>query len=235
MKKIIHYCWFGDKPLPKDAIKCINSWRKFYPEYDIIEWNENNFDVNLTNFSKEAYSCKKWAFVADVARVFALKEYGGLYFDTDMQVIKREESLFKYSFFAGWDSDLSVAAGVLGACKSHPIINNLFDVYKKIKFDKDNMYAITIPKLLTEILKEYGLSNDYTDNLLLKEDIRIYSVDYFYPLSFDHSEKYFSDNTCMIHHYGGSWQTNKDKVKLFLIRTFGKKSFDFIKKYILHD
>ena len=88
MEKIIHYCWFGGKPLPKLAKKCIKSWKKFLPDFEIREWNETNFDINITKFSKQAYDAKKWAFVSDVARIYALKNYGGIYFDTDMIVTK---------------------------------------------------------------------------------------------------------------------------------------------------
>ena len=93
MEKIIHYCWFGGKPLPKLAKKCIKSWKKFLPDFEIREWNETNFDINITKFSKQAYDAKKWAFVSDVARIYALKNYGGIYFDTDMIITKNIDRL----------------------------------------------------------------------------------------------------------------------------------------------
>ena len=113
MKKYIHYCWFGGKPLPKLAKKCIKSWKKYLPDFEIIEWNEQNFDINITNFSRDAFKNKKWAFVSDVARIYALKEYGGIYFDTDMIVTKNIDELLKDEVFAGWESEFNVAVGVL--------------------------------------------------------------------------------------------------------------------------
>ena len=179
MKKYIHYCWFGGKPLPKLAKKCIKSWKKYLPNFEIIEWNEQNFDVNMTNFSKKAYDAKKWAFVSDVARVYALKEYGGIYFDTDMIVTKNVDELFKDEVFAGWESEFNVAVGVLySKNKNHPLINKLWDFYKENDFDEDNMFSFSIPTLLGNILKtEYGLKYDHMHNQLLKDGIKIYARD----------------------------------------------------------
>ena len=234
MIKIIHYCWFGGKPLPKLAVKCIKSWKKFYPEFEIREWNEQNFDINLTNFSKEAYRCKKWAFVADVARTYALKEFGGLYFDTDMQIVKRDESLFQHAFFVGWESEHYVAAGILGVSKpANPVIVELFQIYNKLSFDLKNIDKLTIPILLTNILKKYGLINNNAENLKLDSyDIKIYSPDYFYPLSYDNSVKNFTDNTCTIHHFGGSWQSLKSRLDLYLMHKIGHKYGYLVIKFI---
>lgn len=100
MEKYIHYCWFGNNKLPKLAKKCIKSWKKYLPEYKIIEWNENNFDVNITRFSKQAYEAKNWAFVSDVARIYALKEMGGIYFDTDMMITSHvSDDILEKDFF----------------------------------------------------------------------------------------------------------------------------------------
>ena len=114
MSKIIHYCWFGDKKLDKLALKCIKSWKKFLPDYEIMLWNEKNFDVNSTPFSKKAYEEGKWAFVSDVARIHALREYGGIYFDTDMMITKDVSEIVNKEFFAGWETKHNVAVGVLG-------------------------------------------------------------------------------------------------------------------------
>lgn len=99
--KIIHYCWFGGKELPRDAVECIDSWKKYYPDYKIIEWNEKNFDINICDYVKEAYSERRWAFVSDYARFWILYNYGGLYFDTDVEVIKRADSIIEKGSFMG--------------------------------------------------------------------------------------------------------------------------------------
>lgn len=235
MKKYIHYCWFGGKPLPKLAKKCIKSWKKYLPDFEIIEWNEQNFDINITNFSRDAFKNKKWAFVSDVARIYALKEYGGIYFDTDMIVTKNIDELLKDEVFAGWESEFNVAVGVLySKNKNHPLINKLWDFYKENDFDEENMYALSIPTLLSNILKnQYNLKFAPTVNQNLKDGIKIYSRDYFYPISCDKTPNQFTKNTCMIHYYIGSWVNDANKKKVFFEKTFGKKIGNFILKILV--
>lgn len=226
MKKIIHYCWFGKKPLPKLAKKCIKSWKKFLPDYELKRWDETNFDVNITNFSKEAYKCKKWAFVADVARIYALKKHGGIYFDTDMLIIKKIDFLLNHGFFVGWESDDYVACGIIGVKnKNNPIIIDIFNIYKDLSFDEDNMFSFSIPKVLTKLLKEkYDLKNDFSKNQKLNNDIYIYTRDYFYPLSYNYRNNMFTINTCMIHYFSASWVTKKEQIELKIYRFFGEKT-----------
>ena len=115
MEKIIHYCWFGGNKKPKNFNKYIKTWKKFLPDYEIKEWNEQNFDVNSTEFSKEAYKMKKWAFVSDVARIYALKEHGGVYFDTDIEVAKKIDHLIENEIWLGREDDKFLATAMIGA------------------------------------------------------------------------------------------------------------------------
>ncbi len=225
MIKIIHYCWFGKKPLPKLAKKCIKSWEKYLPGYEIKRWDETNFDVNITKFSKKAYESQKWAFVADVARVYALKQYGGIYFDTDMLVTKNIDFLAEDNFFVGWESEDNVAVGVLGVNSTeNSVLKELFDVYKNLSFDEKNLYAFSIPRVLTKLLKEkYSLEDNHLKNQKLKEGVTVYARDYFYPLSYDHKENLFTKNTCMIHYYDASWISKPQKRIIKLYRMLGKE------------
>lgn len=213
MNKVIHYCWFGDKKLDKLAHKCIKSWKKYLPDYEIMLWNEENFDVNSTPFSKKAYEEGKWAFVSDVARIYALKEYGGIYFDTDMLITKDVNDIINNEFFAGWETKDNVAVGVLGVKNPHhPIIEKLFKVYETTEFDSNNVYSLTIPYLLTKTLRNsYNLKNDHLNTQYLNDGVVIYSNDYFYPITPDRSDNVFTDNTCMIHYYNGSWLTKSQR------------------------
>jgi len=230
MEKYIHYCWFGKNPLPKLAKKCIKSWKKFYPDYEIIEWNETNFDVNITKFSKQAYEANKWAFVSDVARIYALKKMGGIYFDTDMLVTKENKDLVMHEVFAGWESEYNVAVGVLGVKhKENELINKLWEFYESNEFSEENVYSLSIPTLLTHILKrDYGLKSNHLENQVLKNDIKIYARDYFYPISSDNSLSLFTDNTCMVHYYVGSWLSKSEKKRIKFQMMFGKKWGNFI-------
>lgn len=234
MKKIIHYCWFGKKPLPKLAKKCIKSWKKFLPDYEIKKWDETNFDVNITNFSKEAYNHKKWAFVADVARIYALKEYGGIYFDTDMLIIKKIDFLLNHDFFAGWESDDYVAGGVIGVkSKKNPIIIDIFNIYKDLLFDQNNMFSFSIPKILTNILKQkYNLKSSFNKTQELKNNVWIYARDYFYPLSYNYKNNRFTNNTCMIHYFSASWVNTKERIELKIYRFFGERTGKIIVKLL---
>ena len=184
--KYIHYCWFGNNPLPKLAKKCIKSWKKFLPDYEIICWNEDNFDVNETPFSKKAYEEGKWAFVSDVARVKALNEMGGIYLDTDMMINGPvSDDILNNEFFAGWESESFVAVGVLGAKNpGHPVISSLYEFYKENELNTADLFAHSIPRLLTRILiKDYGMTKYHSENQYLDHGIAIYSREYFYPIS----------------------------------------------------
>jgi hypothetical protein len=228
MAKIIHYCWFGNNPMPKLAKQCIKSWQKYLPDYEIKRWDESNFDPNITPFSKKAYEQKKWAFVSDVARIYALKKYGGIYFDTDMMLTKNIDFLLKDDFFVGWESKDHVAVGVLGVKNpENKIINDLYDVYKNISFDENNLYAFSIPKVLTKLLKtKYGLGSNHMQNQKLKENICVYAREYFYPLSYDHRDNLFTENTCMIHYYDASWISKPQRRIIRLYRMLGKEKGD---------
>ena len=149
-KKYIHYCWFGDKPLPKLAKKCIQSWKKYLPDYEIIKWSEENFDINECPFVKEAYEKKKYAFVADYARTKALKEMGGIYFDTDMEVTKNIDDLFISDTFLGIEDTGYVAVGVWYEKNKNALLpTELLKIYKNMSgFDIENMADFSIPKLI---------------------------------------------------------------------------------------
>lgn len=233
MEKVIHYCWFGDKPLPTLAKKCIKSWKKYLPDYKIICWSEKNFDVDSTKFSKMAYEAKKWAFVSDVARIYALKEQGGIYFDTDMMITKDISRILDAGLFAGWETDLNVAVGVLGVKGTHhPVIEELYEYYKNTELNTEDLFSQSIPSLLTRILKKkYELKKDHLHNQYLEDGIVIYARDYFYPISSDDSADMFTENTCMVHYYTGSWlprsQRIRNKAHAILGERFGDVFLDF--------
>lgn len=226
MEKYIHYCWFGDKKLPKLAKKCLKSWKKYLPDYKIIQWNEKNFDVNITKFSKDAYEAKKWAFVSDVARVYALKKFGGVYFDTDMLVTKNIDDILDNNFFVGWESENDVAVGVMGTKKpNNELLDELWKHYEENEFDVSTMYSYSIPILLTKVLKEkYNLKKESNKIQKLKDGIVVYPKDYFYPISCDGSTDTFTGNTCMIHYYKGTWLNDKDQMIFRYERIFGKNT-----------
>lgn len=232
MKKYIHYCWFGGKPLPKLAKKCIESWKKYLPDYEIIEWNESNVDLEECPFIKEAYENKKWAFVADYARTKAIYEMGGIYFDTDMLITKPIDFLLNDETFLGLEDSFMVNAAVWGTSKPKTYFSKkMLDFYQSQKhFDLNNIFSISIPRIITKFLNEEGL--DHTSNEIqhLKHGITVYPREYFYPLSFNFKDNVFTDNTCMIHYFDASWFSKKEKFRVKLNRFFGEKNMSRIGK-----
>lgn len=228
MQKIIHYCWFGEKPLSKMAKKCIKSWKKYLPDYEIMMWSEKNVNLNECAFIKGAYENKKWAFVADYVRTKALKEYGGIYFDTDMELVKDITSLIdnQTSTFLGIEDSGYIAVGVWFEKEKNAILpTKLLEKYKGIKkFEIGIMPDITIPKMISKIVNKYGFKNSSKEIQYLENNIVIYPRDYFYPYSYDWNEKFVTSNTYGIHYYDASWLPMKAKVELYLVRKFGKKT-----------
>ena len=223
--KYIHYCWFGDKPLPKLAKKCIQSWKKYLPDYEIIKWSEENFDINECPFVKEAYEKKKYAFVADYARTKALKEMGGIYFDTDMEVTKNIDDLFISDTFLGVEDTGYVAVGVWYEKNKNALIpTKLLKIYKDMPgFDLENMADFSIPKLISNILNEKGLEYGSNEIQKLEGSIYIYPRDYFYPYSYNRDNNKFTDNTRMIHYYDASWIPLKERIENGMVRRMGTK------------
>ena len=225
-KKYIHYCWFGGKPLPKLAKKCIKSWKKYLPDYEIIEWNESNVNLEECPFIKEAYENKKWAFVADYARTVALYKMGGIYFDTDMLIKKPIDFLLEDDTFLGLEDSFMVNAAVWGEKMPKSYFSTkMLEFYKSQKhFNLNNMFSISIPRVMTKILNEEGL--DHTSNEIqhLNHGITIYPREYFYPLSFNFKNNVFTENTCMIHYFDASWFGRKEKFRVKLNRSLGEKN-----------
>ena len=232
MSKYIHYCWFGGKPLPKLAKKCIKSWKKFLPDYEIIEWNENNVDLEECTFIKEAYEHKKWAFVADYARTKAIYEMGGIYFDTDMMVKKDISFLLDKETFLGVEDSMMVNAAVWGASKPKSYFaKRMLDFYKSQEhFNIDNIYKMSIPRIITKILDEFGFDPSINEVQVLHKDIYVYPRSYFYPLSFNFKDNKFDENTCMVHYFDATWIPKNEQIEMKLIRKFGVKPVAFALK-----
>lgn len=212
--KIIHYCWFGGKPLPRLASKCILSWKKYLPDYEIKEWNETNFDVNAIPFTAEAYKAKKYAFVSDYVRFYVLYKYGGLYFDTDVEIINSMNDIIANGPFMGCEKNgnstqiASVAPGLgLGAVPLMPIYKEILDEYEKRAFtnSKGTDLFDTVVTFTTSILKKYGLSE--VNTITTVAGINLYPVDYFCPKREEngHFVLKITNNTVSIHHYDASW------------------------------
>lgn len=237
--KIIHYCWFGGNPLPKSAQKCIRSWKKYFPDYEIKEWNEQNFDVNSILYTQQAYERKKYAFVSDYARFHILYQYGGLYFDTDVEVIKPMEDLLDKGAFMGIEKDadkVGVAAGLgLAAEPNMPIYKEIVDHYHQVPFvDEDgNQIPGTVVKHVTDVLIQKGFV--LKDEIQHVADIWIYPNEYFNPLEDATGKLTITSNTRSIHWYSKTWVENygpiRNWVTRWIHRLFGIDSLTWIKHF----
>lgn len=233
-KKYIHYCWFGDKPLPRLAKKCIKSWKKYLPDYEIIRWSEENVDLEECPFIKEAYENKKWAFVADYARTKAIYEYGGIYFDTDMLIKKNIDFLLEKGTILGVeDSRMANAAVWIENKPKSWFSKKMLDFYKKQEhFNSNDMFSVSIPRIINKIIKSLGFDHSSDEIQYLKNDIIIYPREYFYPLSYNYQNNIFTDNTCMVHYFDATWISKKERMENKLQRYVGKKnSFRILKTY----
>ena len=229
--KVIHYCWFGGNKLPKSAQKCMSSWKKYLPDYEIKEWNESNFDFNCCPYAKEAYDAKKWAFVSDFARFKILYEEGGVYFDTDVEIIKFLQGIIDKGAFMGRQDDYVVAPGLgVAASRGNHIIGELLDLYYTLHFKNEDgsLNLKTIVQYTTELLEKHGL--DYCDGIQEVEGINIYPKDYFSPKDPIFKTLTITKNTYTIHHFDGTWLPRSLKMKKKIQYVLGNKITNFIVK-----
>ena len=213
MRKKIHYCWFGGKKLPKSVRECIATWKKMLPEYEIKEWNESNFDINTSNFVKEAYENKKWAFVSDYVRIYALYQEGGIYFDTDMKVLKNVSDIVDKDMFLGYEDSGFIGTAVIGVKeKNNKYIKEILDYYNRIDhFNPDIMYNYANPVIITKILKKYNSIVNEEGIKIFDNNIFVYPRDYFYPLSYNYAEREYTENTCMVHLFNATWTSKGER------------------------
>ncbi len=237
--KVIHYCWFGGNKLPHYAKRNIVSWKKFFPEYEIKEWNETNFDINICAYVREAYSAKKWAFVSDYARFWILYTCGGIYFDTDVEAIKNFDDIIAKGPFMGLQSEIEVAPGLgLAANPGLGLFKDILDYYEKQHFIMNEVSAkqITVVEHVTAILKENGLKD--IQGIQEVRGVYIYPKDYFNPMDHETGELLITQNTHSIHHYAASWCNDgsrlRGKVYRFLTRYFGSRFSKTVKDIWQH-
>lgn len=229
--KIIHYCWFGKGQMPDLALKCIESWKKIMPDYELRLWDENTFDINSNIYVKEAYENRKYAFVTDYVRLYALYHEGGIYMDTDVEVTKDLTPFLHLHAFSGFESNGYVPTGMMASEKGGIWVKELLSDYDDKHFVKeDNTFDLTPNTvLISDYMQKKGLimNNSYQD---FEGLTTMYPSDYFCPLSQNTGEINMTENTYCIHHFAGSWMpTNMkraSKVKRFLSRYLGAKTIN---------
>ena len=243
--KVIHYCWFGGKPIDKLGEKCIASWKKYCPDYEIKRWDESNYNLEACDYVKEAYQAKKWAFVSDYVRFDILYHYGGLYFDTDVELIKPIDDIVSEGPFMGCEShqkNSTVAPGLglaanpglgLAANPGLGLYKDILDYYNRQHFisSDGSINLETVVQRVTNILIDQGFQGN--GNIELINDVYIYPSEYFGPIDPVTKQKHITSNTRSIHHYSASWcddgSKRRGQIYKMLYRLFGARGANTVK------
>lgn len=226
--KTIHYCWFGGKEKPGSTQKFIEGWKALCPDYKIFEWNDDNFSLdNCPQYIKDARSANKFAFVSDYVRLKVLYDHGGIYMDTDVQLLKPLDTLLENDAFIGFENSSFVNSGqILGAKAGHPILNEMMDKYKGIDFYRPDggIYLLGCPHVNTEVLVNHGMALNGKEQTVA--NVHIYPSDWFNPLDSTTGELNKTENTVSVHWYSMTWISpwKRRRVKIMrIIRRFFKK------------
>lgn len=241
--KIIHFVWLGGKPLPDKFRKYIDGWKSLMPDYEFMEWNENNFDLSVCQYAEEAYSHQKYAFASDFIRISVLKRYGGIYLDTDVEVLKPFDGLLKNEFFLGFENEAHVGSAVIGSVPDHPLVTALYAFYIATPFvNGKNLNMTPNVMYLTYLLREnYGLkSTPVTQRLSDGESssVTVYAPDYFTPFNFNTRKENITENSYAVHRFANSWSPKSLQSTQKFVNTvrkiFGKRLFALFVKIYTH-
>ena len=209
--KKIHYCWFGRGEKPLLAKKCIESWKKYCTDYEIIEWNEDNFDINSNQYVKEAYDNRKYAFVTDYVRLLVTYTYGGVYMDTDVEVIKSLDEYLIHEAVSGFENDSQIQTGLMACREKFPLFKELLHFYDDIHFvnSDGSLNLTTNVETITNIMKKHGfIPNGQYQEI---EGFALYPSNIFCPEHSKLSDINYMKDTATIHFFSGSWKSEKTR------------------------
>lgn len=222
--KIIHYCWFGNNPIPYFVKKCIESWEKYCPEYKIIQWNETNFDINSNPYVKSAYENKAWAFVSDYVRLKIIYDNGGVYLDTDVELLRNIDFLLEYDCFVSIEQSKHLCNTGLGfgAVKSNRVVQHMLSKYNGLVFSRENIKDFLCPYLNTSAIVDLGYS--YSEEVQHLPEFVVFPPRYFDPIApGDITENLLCKDTISIHHYSASWTSKYVQAKRMILRLIDAK------------
>lgn len=211
--KIIHYCWFGQGKKPELALKCIESWKKYLADYELVEWNESNFNISQNQYVQQAYENKKYAFVTDYVRLYVMYHYGGIYMDTDVEVIGNLDEFLHHQAFSGFESKGIIPTGIMASEKEYSLFKEFMDYYEDKPFIKEDGSLDMKPNtvIMTDIISKYGFVPDGTYQIV--KGFAIYPEDVFCPLEMGTGILKVTDRTKTIHYFSASWYSQNMKIK----------------------
>lgn len=229
--KVIHYCWFGRGPIPARDQKCIESWKKFCPDYTIIQWNEDNYDISKNPYMKEAYDSQRWGFVVDYARMDIVYQHGGIYLDTDVELLRSLDVLLNAPAFVAMERGSNcVALGLgFGAEKECPLLSELCGHYQTLSFygGDGNPSLKPNPVIITDYLRQFKGFCAEPKKVQFIDQVMVLPADYLCPMDYSSGKIEITENTYAIHHYHASWKTEEELKNMDEYRKttqiFGKK------------
>lgn len=226
--KIIHYCWLSNDPYPELISHCIETWKKFLPDYQIMLWDLNRFDISKSLWVKQAFESRKYAFAADYIRCYALYQYGGIYLDSDVEVVKSFNDLLDLPYFIGVDCSDALEPAIMGFEKGNKLFSDMLQYYDNNKFilNDGRLNVVPLPKVMREVASEYLSFNkisstiEYEYNSLV---LNLYPCTYFSPKRQDNFKIIKSNDTYTIHHFNGAWYSKKQLLFRAISKVLGHK------------
>lgn len=225
--KIIHYCWFGGKPKPQSVLKYIATWKEHCPDYKIIEWNESNYDVDKNDYVRQAYKDGKWAFVSDYCRIDMLYQHGGIYLDTDVEVLKNFDDLLSLTAFVGMESESLVATNMIASEKNGWMIRDFLSCYDHLEFDRLNP-GTNVLRLTSMLKNKYGyVGSDVHDD----HYVTIFPFEYFVANDYGTGKTKITSATYCVHHYSSSWLPWYSRLEMRISNLLGIPNRNVLTRY----
>jgi hypothetical protein len=227
--RVIHYCWFGNTPLPASAERCLASWRQTCPDYDIRRWDERSFDVARCTFCREAHAAGKWAFVSDYARLRIIFEHGGIYLDTDVELLESPNPLLAHAAFFGFQQDGTIATGLgFGAIPAHPLVGALMKHYETTSFLGPSGLpdATPCPARDAAVFRQFGFRLDGSPQD--RDGVVVLPADVMCPKSYDTGRVRITPRTLSIHHFDASWHNAVEAADLAKRRRYSARFGDWL-------
>lgn len=218
--KIIHYCWLSGEDIPDKLINCMNSWKKYLPDYKFMLWDLNRFDIESSIWVKEAYQLRKFAFAADYIRLYAIYNYGGIYLDMDVEILKDFDNLLNQEYMLAYEKvGVGIEAGIMGASPKAEWVKDCLSYYDNKHFNQDGILQMRpLPQIMLDVLQTH----------IIKGTIKPYTPDYFTCKSYETGKISVTSNSYSIHHFAGSWLSNRELISKYVVTFLGRKNAHYL-------